>query len=123
MAMSVHQSARSVYPEAGSPADDECTKTELVAAGVGVAVVERSEAEPALPAGRLAIWHTEPLYCALHFACAATRQDEPLIHALRRVVAQIWGTPEVMAGQHIRSYERDGRDPASRSQVFGVNSR
>src|SRR5262249_40951923 len=49
--------------------NDDLTKTELVAAGVGVAMLERSEAEQA----QLVIWNTTPMHCALHFAYSTRR--------------------------------------------------
>ena len=69
---------------------DEPTKAELVAAGVGLAMLERSEAEEARQMGRLTIWETEPLSCELHFAYVAKRQDDPLIKAVRTAVLHVW---------------------------------
>ena len=70
---------------------DEGTKAELVTAGVGLAMLERSEAEQAQQAGRLMIWATAPLHCPLHFAYSTKRQDDPLIRALRTGVMHVWG--------------------------------
>jgi DNA-binding transcriptional LysR family regulator len=70
---------------------DEGTKAELVIAGVGLAMLERSEAEQAQTAGRMTIWAPVPLHCPLHFAYLTKRQDDPLIRALRTGVMQVWG--------------------------------
>lgn len=69
---------------------DDVTKAELVAAGIGLAMLERSEAAQAQQAGRLMIWETEPMHCALHFAYGAKRQDDPLLRALQTAVMQVW---------------------------------
>lgn len=72
---------------------DDGTKAELVAAGVGVALLERSEVVHGAQAERMTIWRTAPMQCALHFAYATQRQHEPLIVALRRAVLQAWEAP------------------------------
>jgi DNA-binding transcriptional LysR family regulator len=69
---------------------DEPTKTELVAAGVGLAMLERSEAEEARQTGRLMIWETDTLYCDLYFAYLTKRRDEPLIKVLHTAVRHVW---------------------------------
>ena len=73
---------------------DEATKVELIAVGVGAAMLERSEAEQAQQAQRLVIWETEPMYSELHFACLTTRQDDPLIRVLWSAVQEVWKTPQ-----------------------------
>jgi len=72
---------------------DDGTKAELVAAGVGLAMLERSEVLHGAHADRLTIWQTAPMHCALHFAYATRRQHEPRIVALRTAVHHIWGEP------------------------------
>jgi len=67
--------------------NDDLTKAELVAAGVGVAMLERREAEQA----QLVIWGTAPMHCALHFAYSTTRYNDPLVQALYTAVMQVWG--------------------------------
>jgi DNA-binding transcriptional LysR family regulator len=67
--------------------NDDGTKAELVAAGVGVTMLERSEAEQA----QLVIWDTTPLHCALHFAYSTARHSDPLVQAVRTAVLQVWG--------------------------------
>lgn len=70
--------------------NDDSTKAELVAAGVGITMLERSEAEQA----QLVIWDTAPMHCALHFTYRTARQDDPLVQALRTAVLQVWGGRE-----------------------------
>jgi DNA-binding transcriptional LysR family regulator len=73
-------------------AHDEATKAELVAAGIGLAMLERSEAEQAQYAERIMVWPTAPMTCALYFATLRRRQDEPLLQALQAVVQQLTPT-------------------------------
>lgn len=72
---------------------DELTKAELVAAGVGLAMLERSEAEREHQAGRLVIWQTAPLYCPLSFAYRTPRRADPLLSAVRAAVLHVWRDP------------------------------
>jgi DNA-binding transcriptional LysR family regulator len=76
--------------------NDDLTKTALIAAGVGVAMLERSEAEQA----ELVIWDTAPMHCALHLAYSTARQDAPAVQALRAAVLQVWGGEERVLGRH-----------------------
>ena len=69
---------------------DEATKSELVGAGVGMAMLELTEAEQARQQGSVIIWETEPMYCELHIGWATNRNDDPLISALRNVLSDIW---------------------------------
>jgi len=73
--------------------DDEMTKRELVSAGVGLALLERSEAEQAAREGSLVIWPSDPIPCELSFAVAKDRQDDPLVAALKSQVLAAWGLP------------------------------
>lgn len=68
---------------------DEATKAELVAAGVGIAMLERSEAEQEQYAERIALWNPAPLTCPLYFAMLRSRQTEPLLGAVHAAVMQL----------------------------------
>ncbi len=73
--------------------DDEATKSELVKAGVGLALLERSECELAGQTGDIAIWDKEPVQCDLSLAYLRERADDPLIQALQKVVVSLWLSP------------------------------
>jgi DNA-binding transcriptional LysR family regulator len=81
---------RGLQPQRVVQSHDEATKAELVAAGVGLAMLERSETDQAPYAERLVRWPTPPLYCALHLATLTRRQDDPLLRALQTAVLQVW---------------------------------
>ena len=70
---------------------DEATKGALVSAGVGLALLERSEAEAAMQAGKLVVWDTPPLWCDLSVAYARQRAHDPLIQAVTASVCHAWG--------------------------------
>jgi DNA-binding transcriptional LysR family regulator len=70
--------------------NDEFTKRELVSAGVGLALIERGDAEEGVRAGALVIWPAEPTPCALSFASLAARGDDPLIRAVHNAVRAVW---------------------------------
>ena len=72
-------------------ADDEATKLELIAAGIGLALVEESEArEAAERTGRVALLPLEPLECSLSLACLGKREAEPLLKILFDEAARVW---------------------------------
>lgn len=71
-------------------ANDEFTKRELVSACVGLALIERSDAEEGARAGSLVIWPSEPTPCVLSFACLTARADDPLIAAVRQAITVVW---------------------------------
>ena len=71
--------------------NDEATKCALVSAGVGLALLERSEAEAAMQAGKLVIWDTPPLWCDLSVVYARQRAHDPMIQAVAASVCHAWG--------------------------------
>ena len=81
---------------------DEATKAELVTAGIGLAILERSEAEHEQQAGRLTIWESDPMFCELNIACLAKRQDTPLIQAVWTAMQEIWEADEVSRLEVVR---------------------
>jgi DNA-binding transcriptional LysR family regulator len=70
---------------------DEATKCALVSAGVGLALLERSEAEAARQAGQLVIWDMPPLRCDLSIAYARQRAHDTRIQAVVTSVCHAWG--------------------------------
>jgi DNA-binding transcriptional LysR family regulator len=71
--------------------NDEATKCALVSAGVGLALLERSEAQAAMQAGKLVIWDTPSLWCDLSVAYARQRAHDPMIQAVAASVCHAWG--------------------------------
>lgn len=71
-------------------AGDEATKCELVGAALGLALLEKSEANQAAQAGKIVIWETEPIQCELCLAYLARRGDDPLIRVVRATALKIW---------------------------------
>jgi DNA-binding transcriptional LysR family regulator len=68
--------------------NDETTKVELVAAGLGLALLEESEARAAHD--RVIIYDTPTIPCTLSLAYLARRRREPLIKALRQHILALW---------------------------------
>jgi len=71
--------------------DDEATKCALVSAGVGLALLERSEAEAARQTGTLVVWDTLPLWCDLSAVYARQRAHNPMLQAVVASVCHAWG--------------------------------
>ncbi|MEM7348979.1 MAG: LysR family transcriptional regulator [Chloroflexota bacterium] len=73
--------------------NDEQTKCELVIAGVGISLLEKSEAEQARNDGNLAIWgDTTPIECDLSLAYSVNREGDPLIQAIVSSWQRLWPT-------------------------------
>ena len=69
---------------------DEETKCQLVGAGVGLALLEKSEAEQAVEAGKIVVWQTDSIWCDLSLAYLANQQEHPLIQAIVSIVEEVW---------------------------------
>ncbi len=69
---------------------DEATKSELVCSGVGLALLERSEAEQVVATGQAFIWETDPIYCDLHLAYLTRRKQDLLIEAFVEIIQKVW---------------------------------
>lgn len=70
--------------------DDEFNKCALVEEGIGMALLEKSEAEQAVSNGKVLIWKTEPIKCKVSWAHLRNRSDDPLITALTAQVLNVW---------------------------------
>ena len=70
--------------------EDDLTKCELVSAGVGLALLEKEEAEEAVKNDKVAIWKTDMIQCELSLAYLRERRQDPLITALETEVLKIW---------------------------------
>lgn len=77
--------------------DDEFNKCALVEAGVGLALLEKSEAEQSALGGKIFIWKTEPIKCKLSWVYLRNRNDDPLVSALTAEVLNIWGKYDLAA--------------------------
>ena len=71
--------------------DNERTKIELISAGLGIALLEKTEAEEAAATGNIFIWRTEPVRCDLFFTHLSARGQDPLIRVLQATVIDAWG--------------------------------
>ncbi|MBL8061804.1 MAG: LysR family transcriptional regulator [Anaerolineales bacterium] len=71
-------------------ADNEGNKCELVQAGIGMALLEKSEAEEAEANGKLYIWKTEPITSKVSWVYLKNRKDDPLLSALTNEVMKVW---------------------------------
>ncbi len=70
--------------------DDDTARLELVSAGIGLALLERTEAEEAAQEGKIAIWRRRSFKCELSWAYLKNRSEDPLIKALTEDVLKVW---------------------------------
>lgn len=71
--------------------DDELNKCELVKAGVGLALLEKGEAQHAAANGEIFIWKTSPIKCKVFWVYLKNRSDDPLLAAMTAEVLKVWG--------------------------------
>lgn len=69
---------------------DETTRFELVSAGVGASLLEKSEALLGVEQGLICIHDSAPIVCPLSLIMASHRQFEPLLQAVYRQIVQAW---------------------------------
>jgi DNA-binding transcriptional LysR family regulator len=69
---------------------DELSKAEYVMAGVGLALVERSEAESYAATGKLHILPDITFHSDLSLAYLSYRQHDPLLEAVIEAVVGLW---------------------------------
>lgn len=70
--------------------DDDMTRAQLVVSGVGLSLLEISEAQRLVESGQIIIWETDPIYSDLSLIYLAYQQNAPLIQAIMRQVVSIW---------------------------------
>jgi DNA-binding transcriptional LysR family regulator len=87
------KSKRLAYQQAIT-SDDDTTKLELVSAGFGLALLEKTEAEEAVQDGKITIWPRRSFECDLYWVCLRNRREDPLIGALTTEVLKVWGAPK-----------------------------
>ncbi len=70
--------------------DDEKTKAELVASGVGLALLEKGEALQLQAQNKIILWQPDALSCDLFFAYLHKRDNDPFIQALESKLSKVW---------------------------------
>ncbi len=68
-------------------ADNNRTRRQLVAGGLGVSLLERHEAEHP----HIVVGNFEPLFCDYSLVCLAHRQFDPVIRAARELILELIG--------------------------------
>jgi len=81
--------AQRIDPATEFMIDAQSTTVGLVARGLGVSIVTRSMAEPAVAAGRVAYWSDWSAPMPRSVVCLRARQDEAMIAAFRDACAQV----------------------------------
>jgi DNA-binding transcriptional LysR family regulator len=74
-------------------ADNEAVLRSLVIAGIGIALMREDLALQAQQAGEIFVWSDTRLETSLQFVYPRLRADEPVIAALRGVIADVWSAP------------------------------
>ena len=85
---------RGSAPERIFQVEIERTIVEMVAAGLGAALVREDAAERSRERGGCAIWQTESVETGLALVWRQGRGDDPSVRAVRRIVDEVWGAPE-----------------------------
>jgi len=83
-------SARGLALSSVVEADQELAIISLVEAGVGLSIMREELAVEAAHAGRVVLWHEEKAESALRLLYLKTREQEPLVQAVLRLVAEAW---------------------------------
>ncbi len=79
-----------VSPARRVEADHEAVISSLVVAGLGVSLMREDLAMAAVAAGDVVLWSDKRLLTTLSFIYLAEREDEPVIRALRDMLARVW---------------------------------
>jgi len=79
-----------VSPARRVEADNEAVISSLVVAGLGVSLMREDLAIAAAAAGDVVLWGDKRLLTTLSFIHLAEREDEPVIRALRAMLARVW---------------------------------
>lgn len=70
--------------------DDDMTRAQLVVAGVGLSLLEISEAHALVDAGQITIWETDPVYSDLSLIYLARQHNTPMIQAITQQILTLW---------------------------------
>ena len=79
-----------VSPARRVEADHEAVISSLVVAGLGVSLMREDLAIAAVAAGDVVLWSDKRLLTTLSFIYLAEREDEPVLRALRDMLARVW---------------------------------
>jgi DNA-binding transcriptional LysR family regulator len=80
-----------VEPRKCTEGDHEDILRALVIAGEGLTLMRSDEAADAQERGLLAVWPGDPLHMTLSLVRRESRQDEPVLQAVRDVILAVWG--------------------------------
>jgi DNA-binding transcriptional LysR family regulator len=83
-----------VSPARRVEADHEAVISSLVVAGLGVSLMREDLAIAAAAAGDVVLWGDKRLLTTLSFIYLAERADEPILRALRDMLARVWTRAE-----------------------------
>jgi DNA-binding transcriptional LysR family regulator len=83
-----------VAPARRVEADHEAVISSLVVAGLGVSLMREDLAIAAAAAGDVVLWSDKRLLTTLSFIYLAEREDEPVLRALRDMLARVWTQEE-----------------------------
>ncbi|MGE4506257.1 MAG: LysR family transcriptional regulator [Desulfovibrionaceae bacterium] len=82
--------ARGLPRRAGPLANGEHAKGALAEAGLGLAVLEASEAEPLVARGGVLVWRPEPLPCPLSIAFREDEAARPAVRLVAELLREVW---------------------------------
>ena len=83
-----------ISPARRVEADHEAVISSLVVAGLGVSLMREDLAIAAAAAGDVVLWGGKRLLTTLSFIYLAEREDEPILRALRDMLARVWTRAE-----------------------------
>jgi DNA-binding transcriptional LysR family regulator len=86
-----------ISPARRVEADHEAVISSLVVAGLGVSLMREDLAVEAAAKGEVALWGDKRLLTTLSFVYLAEREEEPVVRALREVLARVWMDAEESA--------------------------
>lgn len=81
-----------IVPIKSVESDREATTQSLVSSKMGLCILREERARAALPEGKVFIWEGGKTSAPLSFIFLASRENDPLIRALLRVVRDNWPT-------------------------------
>jgi DNA-binding transcriptional LysR family regulator len=82
-----------VGPSKVVEADDEVVVGSLVVSGVGMALMREDLAIEKAAAGEICLWRDVRLTTTLQFIYPREREQDPVVHALRDILTDLWDRP------------------------------